>query len=97
LEAGKVGYTPGYSLASADSVDIKIRGLGGHGAAPETTKDPIVVAAEVVLALQTIVSRENSPLDPAVSPSARFTVAANTTSFLMKLIFKSPCARTVTK
>ena len=66
LEAGKVGYTPGYSLASADSVDIKIRGLGGHGAAPETTKDPIVVAAEIVLALQTIVSRENSPLDPAV-------------------------------
>jgi amidohydrolase len=66
LEAGRVGYTPGYSLASADSVDIKIRGLGGHGAAPETTKDPIVVAAEIILALQTIVSRENSPLDPAV-------------------------------
>src|SRR6266566_9686794 len=66
LEAGRVGYTPGYSLASADSVDIKIRGVGGHGAAPETTKDPIVVAAEIVLALQTIVSRENSPLDPAV-------------------------------
>jgi amidohydrolase len=66
LEAGRVGYTPGYSLASADSVDIKVRGLGGHGAAPETTKDPIVVAAEIVLALQTIVSRENSPLDPAV-------------------------------
>ena len=66
LEAGKVGYTPGYSLASGDSVDIKIRGIGGHGAAPEMTKDPIVVAAEIVLALQTIVSRENSPLDPAV-------------------------------
>ncbi|MEO7971884.1 MAG: amidohydrolase [bacterium] len=66
LEAGKVGYTPGYSLASGDSVDIKIRGVGGHGAAPESTKDPIVVAAEIVLALQTIVSRENSPLDPAV-------------------------------
>jgi hippurate hydrolase len=47
-------------------VDIKIRGVGGHGAAPESTKDPIVVAAEIVLALQTIVSRENSPLDPAV-------------------------------
>ena len=66
LEAGRVGYTPGYSLASGDSVDIKIRGVGGHGAAPESTKDPIVVAAEIVLALQTIVSRENSPLDPAV-------------------------------
>lgn len=66
LEAGKVGYTPGYALASSTSVDIKIRGLGGHGSKPEATKDPIVVAAQVVLALQTIVSRENSPFDPAV-------------------------------
>src|ERR1051325_3209292 len=72
LEAGKVGYTPGYALASADSVDIKVRGLGGHGAAPETTKDPIVVAAEIVLALQTIVSRENSPPDPALIPVGSF-------------------------
>jgi amidohydrolase len=66
LETGKVGYTPGYAMASATSIDIKIRGVGGHGSAPETTKDPIVVAAQVVMALQTIVSRENSPLDPAV-------------------------------
>jgi amidohydrolase len=66
LEAGKVGYTPGYALASSTSVDIKIRGLGGHGARPEATKDPIVVAAQVILALQTIVSREDSPLDPVV-------------------------------
>jgi amidohydrolase len=66
LEAGKVGYTPGYSMASSTSVDIKIRGLGGHGARPESTKDPIVVAAQVILALQTIVSREDWPLDPVV-------------------------------
>lgn len=66
LEAGKVAYTPGYSLASANSVDITIRGVGGHGSRPETTKDPIVITAQIVLALQTIVSRENSPLDPAV-------------------------------
>jgi len=66
LETGKVGYTPGYAMASATSIDVKIRGVGGHGSAPETTKDPIVVAAQVVMALQTIVSRENSPLDPAV-------------------------------
>jgi hippurate hydrolase len=66
LETGKVGYTPGYAMASSTSVDIKIRGLGGHGARPETTRDPVVVAAQIVLALQTIVSRENSPLDPAV-------------------------------
>jgi len=66
LEAGKVGYTPGYALASSTSVDIKIRGLGGHGSKPDATKDPVVVAAQVVMALQTIVSRENSPFDPAV-------------------------------
>src|SRR5919109_752445 len=66
LETGKVGYTPGYSMASATSIDIKIKGIGGHGSKPESTKDPVVVAAQVVMALQTIVSRENSPLDPAV-------------------------------
>ena len=66
LETGKVGYTPGYAMASATSIDIKIRGIGGHGSAPETAKDPVVMAAQVVMALQTIVSRENSPLDPAV-------------------------------
>lgn len=66
LEAGKVGYTPGYAMASSTSVDIKIRGLGGHGATPESTRDPIVVAAQVIMALQTIVSREDSPLDPVV-------------------------------
>jgi hippurate hydrolase len=66
IETGKVGYVPGYALASATGIDIKIRGLGGHGSKPEATKDPVVVAAQVVIALQTIISRENSPLDPAV-------------------------------
>ncbi len=66
LAAGTIGYTPGYLMASADSINLTIRGLGGHGASPEKTKDPVVMAAEVVLALQTLVSRENSPLDPVV-------------------------------
>jgi amidohydrolase len=66
LAAGKVGYTPGYAMASSTTVDITIRGIGGHGSAPELAKDPIVVAAEVIMALQTIVSREDSPFDPAV-------------------------------
>jgi amidohydrolase len=66
LEAGKIGYTAGYALSSSTSVDIKIRGIGGHGARPDAAKDPIVVAAQVILALQTLISRENSPLDPAV-------------------------------
>jgi hippurate hydrolase len=66
LEAGKVGLCEGYALANVNSVDVTIRGRGGHGAYPHLTKDPIVIAAEFVLALQTIVSRENPPLDPAV-------------------------------
>jgi len=66
VEAGKVVYAPGYAMASSTSVDVVIRGLGGHGSKPESTKDPVVIAAQTILALQTIVSRENSPLDPAV-------------------------------
>ena len=64
--AGTVAYIPAYALASSTNVDIKIRGIGGHGSRPESAKDPIVITAQVILALQTIVSRENSPLDPAV-------------------------------
>src|SRR5205814_482189 len=66
VEAGRVVYCPGYAMASSTSVDVIIRGLGGHGSKPEATKDPVVMAAQIILALQTIVSRENSPLDPAV-------------------------------
>src|SRR5207245_5204446 len=66
LPAGLIAYCPGYFMSNSDSVNITIRGLGGHGAVPQSTKDPIVVASQVVLALQTIVSRENSPLDPIV-------------------------------
>src|SRR2546423_211332 len=66
LAAGKISYTPGYAMANSTTVEITIRGIGGHGSKPEATKDPIVVAAETILALQTIVSREISPLDPAV-------------------------------
>ncbi len=66
LPAGTVGTTPGAALANVDSVDIAVRGVGGHGSAPETTKDPIVLAAQIVVALQTIVSREITPGQPAV-------------------------------
>jgi len=64
--AGAIGYTEGYATANVDSVDITVRGLGGHGAWPHKTKDPVVLAAEIVLALQTIVSRETDPTEPAV-------------------------------
>ncbi|HEY0157789.1 MAG TPA: amidohydrolase [Thermoanaerobaculia bacterium] len=66
LEAGKVGYRPGQIMAATDSLNVTIRGVGGHGAAPHLTKDPVVMAAETIVALQTIASRERSPLDPVV-------------------------------
>jgi hippurate hydrolase len=66
LAAHKVGIRGGWSMANVDSVDITIIGRGGHGAAPNTTVDPIVTAAQLVLALQTIVSREMKPIEPAV-------------------------------
>lgn len=66
LESGRVGYRAGFALANVDSVDIVIRGVGGHGAYPHTTRDPVVIAAQVILALQTIVSREIRPIDAAV-------------------------------
>lgn len=64
--AGVVGHTEGPATATVNSVDITVRGVGGHGSAPHTTKDPIVLASQIVLALQTIVSRELKPGTPAV-------------------------------
>jgi hippurate hydrolase len=66
LESGKVGYHPGFFMSAGDSINVTIRGVGGHGALPQNTKDPVVLAAETILAFQTIVSRECSPLDPVV-------------------------------
>ena len=66
LAAGTVGIKAGPLLATADSVDVVVYGKGGHGARPHKTVDPIVIAAKIVLGLQTLVSRENDPFDPAV-------------------------------
>jgi amidohydrolase len=66
IEAGKIGFTEGYSHAASDSVDVTVKGTGGHGAYPHRTKDPIVLSAQIINAWQTIVSREKNPLDPAV-------------------------------
>ena len=66
IAAGQVGVVAGPMLSGASTVDVTIRGVGGHGARPETTKDPVVMAAQFVLALQTIVSRQTAPQDPAV-------------------------------
>lgn len=66
LPHGTVGTIEGFAMANVDMVDITVRGVGGHGAYPHTTKDPIVLASRIVVALQTIVSRETRPVDPAV-------------------------------
>jgi amidohydrolase len=66
VAAGSVGWTAGPALASVDSVDVVFHGKGGHGAYPHTTVDPVVMGARFVVAVQTLVSRENSPFDPAV-------------------------------
>ena len=63
---GHVNYREGHVQANVDSVDIIVQGKGGHGAAPHATIDPIVLAARIILDLQTIVSRERNPLEPAV-------------------------------
>jgi len=66
LQTGHIGVTEGYTYANVDSVDVTVRGVGGHGAYPHKTKDPIVLAAEMINAWQTIASRENNPVDPIV-------------------------------
>jgi hippurate hydrolase len=66
LPAGVIGVTPGYVLANVDTVNVVVKGVGGHGAYPQNTRDPIVLASRIVTALQTLVSRENDPQQPAV-------------------------------
>jgi amidohydrolase len=66
LQTRHIGVTEGYTYANVDSVDVTVRGIGGHGAYPHKTKDPIVLAAEMINSWQTIASRENNPLDPIV-------------------------------
>ena len=66
MQTGHIGVTEGYTYASVDSVDVTVRGMGGHGAYPHKTKDPIVLSAEIINAWQTIASREINPIDPVV-------------------------------
>lgn len=66
LAAGVIGVRPGFALANVDMIDLTVPGVGGHGAYPQLTKDPVVLAAAIVTRLQTLVARENSPFDPGV-------------------------------
>ncbi len=66
IPAGKVGVTDGYTMAAVQSVDIKVKGVGAHGASPHMSVDPVVLASMMVMDLQTIVSRNLKPIDNAV-------------------------------
>lgn len=66
LAAGQVGLGPGPRMAGMDRVTLTVRGRGGHGAYPHACVDPVVLAAEAVVALQTVVSRRIDPLEPAL-------------------------------
>lgn len=66
IETGKVWIEEGATHSGVDSVDILVHGVGAHGASPHRGKDPVVIGAQIVLALQTIVSREVAPREPAV-------------------------------
>ena len=76
LPSGQVAYSSGYALANVDSVDISVKGVGGHGAYPHTTKDPVVVASSIVMSLQTLVSRNVNPQTPAVVTVGSFQAGA---------------------
>jgi len=66
IPAGTIGVVSGYALATSTSMDVIVRGVGGHGSRPEDARDPVVLAANIVMQLQTVVSREISPFDPSV-------------------------------
>lgn len=66
LEVGKIGIRPGLYMASADELYLTVNGRGGHGALPQNTVDPIVITAQIITALQTLVSREGDPILPSV-------------------------------
>ncbi|MFC4724118.1 amidohydrolase [Glycocaulis abyssi] len=66
VPAGQIRYAPGFAMANVDTVDLHIRGIGAHGASPHLGRDPVVIGSQIVLALQTLVSRELSPFDTGV-------------------------------
>src|SRR5438309_9135703 len=66
IATGQIGVTEGYCYANVDSVDVSVKGMGGHGAYPHKTKDPVVLSAEMINAWQTIASRETNPHDDVV-------------------------------
>ncbi|PXA98801.1 amidohydrolase [Nostoc sp. 3335mG] len=76
LPAGTIGMKDGYVMAAVDWVDIQLKGVGGHGAYPHTTRDPVVLGSRIVVGLQTLVSRETDPQEAAVVTVGSFHAGA---------------------
>lgn len=99
LHSDTVGVCPGYAWACADMLTLTIRGISGHGAAPHKTRDPLVLSAQIILALQTIVSREIDPVDSAVISvgaihgGSAFNIIPDQVSILMTLRSYTPEVR----
>ena len=66
MPVGEIRYVPGYAMANVDTVDVYVRGVGAHGASPHLGKDPVVLGSQIVMQLQTLVSRELSPFETGV-------------------------------
>ena len=81
LPVGAFAITPGPTMASADRFVVEIEGRGGHAASPHECVDPIVIGSQIIMALQTIVSRTMDPLDSVVVSITQFHAGAPTTSF----------------
>lgn len=73
IPVGKIGFREGKYMASSDEIYLRVIGKGGHGAAPELTIDPVVIAAHIIIALQQVVSRNASPKEPTVLTFGRIT------------------------
>jgi amidohydrolase len=89
LEVGKVGLCKGQYMASADEIYITIKGKGGHGALPHLCIDPIVIASHVVVALQSLVSRNCHPLVPSVLTIGKINSVGGATKVLSELWMKN--------
>ena len=78
VPAGQIRYVPGFAMANVDTVDLRIRGVGAHGASPHLGRDPVVLGSQIVMALQTLVSRELSPFDTGVVTVGAFNAGTKT-------------------
>ena len=94
--AGEIHLRPGPEMASTDVIRITVRGRGGHASEPYSSLDPIVVAAEIVIALQTMVTRRIDVFDPAVVTIAQIT-AGTTNNIIPESVFLFGTIRTVTE